>query len=239
MPDEEDDKTKRIISRAHYIRWNPSKDWFLYAGLMDKVFGIRTPDHTAYSRSETGLAQNDQSHGLVLQYNIEPWEFTFNPFLGNLSQRSDLRQVGASFMLEKDIGEKLRVGGAYINSKNDYIRWQRAEVHSKLGYGSGHSFLTELGLIHDDPLNNRATQSTYVLAENLTHLARGYKFLTQFDFFNRSGSRNPNQYRWTIGFLSFPAPRYEVRGTLINSRAAGDEAANDLWQFQTQFHVSF
>ena len=137
------DRPSNIISRENYLRYNPQKDWFFYLGYMDKVFGIRTNDHTAFSRMKTGLAMNDQAHGAMITYLIPTWEFTLNPFVGNLQQASDLRQKGGSFMAEKDLSEKHRIGGAVLTSENGYIKWNRAEIHSKLGFGEGNSFLTE------------------------------------------------------------------------------------------------
>ena len=52
-------------SREHYIGIRPNQTYGIYIGMMDKVFGIRVPDHIAFSRSITGLAQNDQTHGVL------------------------------------------------------------------------------------------------------------------------------------------------------------------------------
>ena len=234
------DKPGNFISREHYIRWNPNKQWFVYLGLMDKVFGIRTADHTAYSRSKTGLSQNDQSDGMVIQYNADnSWEYTFNPFIGNLSQDSDLRQVGASFMAEVPIAEKHRVGGTILTSKNDYTEWMRAELHSKQGFGSN-SLLAEIGIIQDKPRGTEASTGSYLFLESLALVTRGYNFMTQVEYYNRTMSaKTPDQIRWSIGMLAFPAPRFEVRTMLVNGRTQADSGVtDDRWQVQLQIHLS-
>jgi hypothetical protein len=57
------EKPDEWISREHYFRVQEGEHLWFYVGMMDIVYGIRHPDHTAYNRSRTGIAQNDQSHG--------------------------------------------------------------------------------------------------------------------------------------------------------------------------------
>ena len=52
-----------LISREHYVGTRLNDEWGIYAGFMDVAYGIRIPDHEAFSRSFTQLKQNDQTHG--------------------------------------------------------------------------------------------------------------------------------------------------------------------------------
>lgn len=233
-------KPSNIISREHYLRWNPSREWLVYLGFMDKVFGIRTNDHTAFSRQKTGLAMNDQADGAMIMYVIPTWEFTLNPFVGDLTQAADLRQKGASLMIEKDLAEKHRIGGAVLSSQNDYLRWLRAELHSKLGFGEGNSFLTEIGIIQDQAKGDLPILGTYAFIEGLALLTRGYFLMSQVEYYNKTMSTlSPDQIKWSFGLLMFPAPRFEVRTTLINGRTQSDTGVSaDQWQAQLQFHIA-
>lgn len=234
------DKPTNYYSREHYLRWNPQRSIFVFAGLMDKVYGIRTADHTAFSRAKTGLAQNDQAHGMVVQYNAKSWELTLNPFVGHLSQKADLRQKGASLMLEKDLIEKYRIGGTVLSSQNDYVQWNRAEFHSKFGFGTGNSFLAELGVIQDKPKSGDSETGSYVFIESIAQLTRGYNFFSQIEHYNQTMStRSPDQIRWTFGMLMFPAPKYELRTNLVNGRTQSDSGVSaDQWQIQVQLHMA-
>ena len=80
------EKPDEWISREHYLRVQTTPDLWMYAGMMDKVYGIRIVNHTAYSRARTGLAQNDQSHGVIAHYIQPKWELSLNVFAGNLFQ---------------------------------------------------------------------------------------------------------------------------------------------------------
>lgn len=234
-------KQDEWISREHYLRVQWSEQLYIYAGLMDKAFGIRTPDHTAFSRSRTGLEKNDQSHGVLLHWFYNPWEYTLNGFVGNLGQDEELRQKGASFMIEKDLHQYLRTGGAILYSNNDYVQWTRAEIHSKWGFGKGHSLISELGYIENKPKNADATKGLYAFIEAISRITRGYNFISQLEYYNPTMSaESADQYRWTFGLLAFPAPRFEFRANLINSKKIADAGVTaDSWMVQTQLHLSF
>src|SRR5690606_27419709 len=71
-------KPDEWIYKEHYLRVQASRNLWLYAGMIDKVYGLRISNHTAYSRSRTGLAQNDQSHGIIAHYINKDWEASVN-----------------------------------------------------------------------------------------------------------------------------------------------------------------
>lgn len=237
-----EEKDKNLISREHYFRWQPTKKLFAYFGLMDKVYGIRTADHTAYSRQVTGVAQNDQSHGMILQYYGGSWELTGNAFAGNLSQEeADVRQVGGSMMFEYDVAEKNRVGLAVMQSKNNYVEKTRFEIHSKMGLDKGNSMLTEIGFVRDNPKEEPSTKvGGYLMMQNLYLITRGYNLLSQIEYYNATLSpESQDKTRWTFGLLAFPAPRVEFRTTFVNGRSISDTTVSkDQWMLQAQLHLS-
>lgn len=237
-----EEKDKNLISREHYFRWQPTKKLFTYIGLMDKVYGIRTIDHTAYSRQVTGLAQNDQSHGIIMQYYGGSWELTANAFAGNLTQEeADVRQVGGSTMFEYDVAEKNRVGFAVMQSKNNYVEKTRFEIHSKMGLDKGNSMLTEVGFVRDNPKETPSNKvGGYLMMQNLYLITRGYNLLSQIEYYNATLSpESQDKTRWTFGLLAFPAPRVEFRTSFVNGRSISDTTVSkDQWMLQAQLHLS-
>ncbi|WP_413290794.1 hypothetical protein [Bdellovibrio sp. HCB337] len=240
---QKDPDDKNFISREHYLRWQVSKALFTYWGTMDKVFGIRTSDHTAYSRVTTGNAQNDQSTGVIAQYYGDGWELTGNGFMGNLAQEKDeeLRQKGGSLMYELDTAEKNRIGMAVMSSSNDFVTKNRFEVHSKMGLEKGNSLLTEIGFFNNNP---KATPSKewggYLMLQGVYLMERGYNVISQIEYMNATmGPESPDLTRWTFGLLAFPMPRVEFRATFVNGRSITDDTvAKDQWMIQTQLHLS-
>lgn len=233
-------KPSSWISREHYLRYLKSENLTLFFGLMDKAFGIRTIDHTAYSRSKTEIAQNDQTYGVMAIFRKEPWEYTTHVFIGNFAQTAELRQRGLSLMAEKDLNQYHRLGGSFLMSENNYKNLTRLAGHSKLGFGKGNSFLTELGLIQNKPKSSELKNGGYAMAQSMAMLTRGYFFLSQAEYYNQTlSTKSADNLRWTFGLVSFPYLKTEYRLTLINGRDLSDETVSgDSWQLHMQLHLS-
>lgn len=235
------DDTEEWISREHYLRWQASQDLWLYLGMMDKVYGIRIVDHTAFSRSRVGLAQNDQSHGLVLQYIKSKWEASLNLFAGNMFQDADLRQQGASFLYEYELKNAWRVGVTGLYSNNKYIGNTRAGVLTRYGLGEGAALLVELGLLEDAVKGGESTQGYYLYSEAFQKLFRGYHMFVTAQAYKRDlvGSQS-DSVRTGLGVLAFPMARTELRFGLENNRefSASSETPPETWALLMQLHLS-
>lgn len=232
---------KNYISREHYIRWQATKSLWVYAGMLDKVYGIRIINHTAFSRSKVGLAQNDQAHSVILQY-IEPtWELSFDAFMGNMFQDADLRQKGASTLLDYEIRPEWRVGVSAMYSANDYVKNQRLGFHSRTGFGYGSSLLLEAGLIDNVPTSSvDANHGYYLYSEAMQRLVRGYHFFVVGQAYKDAmKDGHPDQVRAGLGLLMFPMARFEFRIEAETGRQLStQEITPDTWALMSQLHIS-
>ncbi len=230
-----------IISREHYFRWQKSENLWLYFGMMDKPYGIRIADHTAYSRSMVGVAQNDQAHGILAHYISENWEWSVNAFAGNLYQHSDLRQMGGATLFEYEVKPAWRLGFSAIHSSNDYIGNQRFAIHSRYGFGYGSALLLEIGNIKNTIENRPTLNGYYVYSEAIQKIKRGYHiFMTGQAYKRDMVASAGDQIKLGTGMLLFPMARTELRFNLENTRTieAGSEVPNDSWALLLQAHLS-
>lgn len=238
------DKIDTWISRESYLRWQAKETTqetiIVYAGLMDKIYGIRHVDHTAYGRKYVGLAQNDQTHGVAVTLIRSPWDLSLHGFLGNLYQDSSVRQKGFSMMAEKDIRTKWRAGFSAMSSSSDLVSWNRGALHSKFGFGEGHSLLSEVGVIQNKPKTGDTKTGLYGFLSSMSLITRGFHFLSQFEYFNETmNTKSADKTRLSVGLLAFPAPRFEFRTMLLNGRSISDSGVtDDQWSIQAQLHVS-
>lgn len=235
------EKVDTMISREHYFRYQMKDELWLYFGMTDKVYGIRHSDHTAFSRSRTGLAQNDQAHGIVGHYIESNWEYTLNVFMGNMFQDAELRQKGLSMMFEYDLREAFRVGASFLQSTNDFVGNQRLGIHSKYGIGFGSALLFELGTIKNSPKVGDSTQGYYVFSEAMQKVVRGYHvFVNGQAHKSDMTSANSDTVRLGAGLLAFPRQRFELRIEVQNERNITNAAAvsPDTWAFLAQLHLS-
>ena len=212
-------------------------------GLVDKVFGIRTADHTAYNRSRLGLGQNDQVHGIVTQWTNAKWEIAGHLFVGNYHRIEEDRQKGFSLLVENEIAEKHRLGVSYIDFATSFVKSRRFAIHDRLGLQKFHgsSLMFEVGLKQDESLTAGSTETSgYGLIEGMFNLARGYNILTTVEGYQTKLSADGvRATRWSFGLLTFPWQRLEARLGIVQTKTFSPVEANaDTWAVQAQVHAS-
>lgn len=228
-------------SREHYIGYRFTPKFGIYVGLMDKVFGIRIPDHIAFSRSTNGLAMNDQSHGILVHTGGEKWELGLNAFVGNLSQDAELRQVGGSAKFEYDVASKVRLGASVLSSKSDFLETYINAFHGKIGVGKGSALMIEIGETTKTQVSGGSeTKSRYALTQGYFQARRGTYGIMTMEYFKQNLERESYVMRFGPGIQYFPFPRVEIRADIYNSRIFSDAlVSEDTWDLTGQLHLWF
>ena len=214
--------TARIMPKEYFFRMQMGDTYFAYAGLMDKVFGIRNLDHTSYTRRFQGLTQKDQSLGAVIHKVADTWELAANIFTGNpdedkaakLPGELSNKQSGASIHWEKDTGEKRRMSLSYLNAKSEAEKLNLFAISYRMGMSKGSSLMTEFGVRQSSPQTATGNSKTgsWGMIKGTALLARGYHFQMTTERYNDEFKPSASDlWRWNMGFLMFPAPRLEVR----------------------------
>lgn len=237
-----DGKKVSAISREHYLRTYIGEKLLVAAGLMDKVYGIRTGDHTAYSRGGLDIGQDSQVHGLLLQWMEEEWDLSFHGWAGNMFRPKDARKPGGSIQFEYGIGEKDRIGFSAMTQSNKTIKESRFGIHNRWGFPKSYgSILVELGVKQDQLTGSKATLGSYGLIQSMINITRGFNLLTIIERAQRESKfSSPEQQRWTLGFLTFPLQRTEVRMSAVQEKNfSAESVSRDNWQIQGQVHVSW
>ncbi len=234
-------KPEEWITREHYIRVRYRDDLYLYAGLMDKTFGIKNVDHTGFNRRFTQLTMDDQSHGILAHLIKDTYEFTGQLFVGNLQQDEELRPQGASFHFDRALGEKSAYGISYLTQKNDFTERQMVSTQYRAGLREkGNGFLAEVGLVDEKPKGSSSVMGVYSFLESMSRLAKGHHLLIKFETWKPDVKTADNEtFRYGLGFLSFPWAKTEFRFDLYNQRTIVPAQANqDTWIVTGQLHLS-
>jgi hypothetical protein len=233
-------KEPNIRSREHYIGWRINPNFGLYAGLMDKVYGLRVPDHISFSRWATGLSMNDQSHGVVLHYNNPKLDIGINPFVGNLSQQSNIRQTGFSATSEYSISKQSRLGFSILNSKSKFIEYFNYSVHLRTAFSKGSSIMVELGKIEKNiVIRNQKRESLYFFSQGHIKLSRGLYVLSTLEVFNADTTKKDDKViRLGPGLQYFVNQGFEFRTDIYNTKVySGSTVSNDSWDLTGQIHL--
>lgn len=229
------------ISREHYFRVAAIENLWLYLGMMDKVYGIRIANHTAFSRSKVGVAMNDQSHGVIAHYIQPKWEATINGFVGNLYQEAELRQKGVSTLLEYELKEAWRIGVTGLASQSDVVKNIRYGALTKYGFGDGAAILFEAGHIQNIPKIGETRKGYYVYSEAIKKIVRGYHvFVTGQAYKERMIQGKADTIVGGFGILMFPMARVELRFDVENGRSYSNlsDLQSQYWNLMAQLHLS-
>jgi hypothetical protein len=231
----------RWLAREYWIRVKFGETHWLYAGLMEKVFGLRNIDHTSYTRAFQKLRQYDQSLG-VIYHKIEPtWEISGNVFSGNPDEATEEMQKGGSLMFDKEIGENKRFSISYLSSKSEVDSYELTALSYRGALTKGSSVLGEYGLRRYGLISSNTFQSgSWTAIHSFIQLTRGYNFHSSLERYNEEFKPSASdKWRWAIGMIMFPAPRIEFRTDLVTKREIIENGANeDNWTLQGQLHVS-
>lgn len=99
------------VSRNHWLGYRFNEQLLLRGGRINLPFGIRTPDHTMWARSETLTdRESDQQHGLSLAYSDHELRGELMASLGNYQMPADFRAYGYSGYLEYSLDTDLALG---------------------------------------------------------------------------------------------------------------------------------
>lgn len=228
-------------SREHFIGWRPLPSVGLYVGLMDKAFGIRIPDHIAFSRTLNNVTMNDQSHGALLHWLWGPLEVGVHGFVGNLSQDEDLRQAGFSTIVEYLLDPKLKIGASFLSSSSNFTSQKSMAIHQRWGFGEGSSLLLELGQ-RDQTVEITQNQTTarYLFAQGHLLVTRGVSLLQTVEYLKRNIDLETSVLRLGPGVQIYLNQGIELRFDFYNTRIFSDQnVSDDVWDLTGQVHLWF
>ena len=241
-------RTEVWASREAYVRWQALQSVNISVGMLEKVYGIRIPDHTAYSRNSIALDAHSTTvgnldHGVVVNWQGEKTDVSLNYFMGNMNEANWQRKAGGSLMTEYSIAETARVGASFLSSSGERGKLQLVGVHSRTGVGHGSALLAEVGYQKKEDIDTAGTSTNssaiYGMAQTTILMRRGYNIFSQVDYLKPQENSTTESFRWTFGLLMFPIQRTEFRLMGTDARTwSPDQAIKDRWTLQLQLHLS-
>lgn len=235
-PGESDQKYR---SRALYAGYRFNSRMGIYAGLMDKVYGLRVIEHIAFSRINPQITQNDQVYGVAGHYLSGDWEGGAHIFVGNLNQDAQYRMKGGSTMIEKTIFGHHRVGASFLSSRNDFLQLTSYAVHGRFNLKDGSSLLAELGQTQKSPQDDTpSTTARYGLLQTYVRPFKGMYVLANAEYLKNDIDQNEYIIRWGPGIQYFPVQRIELRADIYDTRNfLTNSAMRDSWIYLLQTHI--
>ncbi|MBU6153656.1 MAG: hypothetical protein KGP28_05075 [Bdellovibrionales bacterium] len=230
---------KILRSREHYVGYRFNPEFGVYAGFMDKAYGIRVAEHIALSRVYTDNTQNDQTHGVMIHGLAGGFEGALHAFFGSMFQSADIRQKGVSLQLEREVNNDHRIGFSFLNSKNDYIGVTSYGAHSRISLNDGSALMFEFGQNHRNAKSGSGSRiSRYGLLQTFSKATQGLYLIANIDYGKTDLSQESSVLRWGPGIQFFPIQKVELRADLYNSRVFNENSTSlDSWMLLLQTHI--
>lgn len=235
-----DEKIEPYRSREHYVGYRISRSFGVYAGLMDRIYGLRIPDHTAFSRVIPQQTMNDQSHGVLGHLMLKDWEIGVQAFAGNLAQKdAKLRQKGLATQMEYSPFKRTRIGYSLLMSSSDYLKFMANAVHVRTGLGGKVSLLAELGEVAKEAKEILfESKSQYLFTQTHWFMTRGFFSLLTVEYNKPDVRGKLMTYRYGPGIQFFPHHGIELRLDALNSQTKENSTTvNNFWQYLAQIHL--
>jgi hypothetical protein len=227
-------------SREHFVGYRPTESLGLYLGKMDKVFGIRVPDHTAYSRGYNNIGQHDATHGAVVHIGRQSFDLGLQYFLGNKEVPTEEQSQGYTGKFEYSISENIRLGLSYLSEEYETYSQSLYSFLTKMGVGKGSSLMLEYGFKDKTLDSGVATTSQYLFMQNHILLKRGLYFMMTMEQYKSDVSSASEVYKISPGIQYFPFQRVEIRAELTNKKQYQAGSVNDdTWSYFGQLHLWF
>lgn len=230
---------KEWRSREHYMGFRFTPKFGLYAGLMDKAYGIRVIEHNMVNRTTPQVTQNDQTHGVMAHYLGEKYEMFAHGFAGNLSQDESVRMKGGSLMFERTVADIHRLGASVMSTQNTVQKRTAYAVHARLNLKEGSALLGEMGQVkRTADASFFDMTSRYGFLQTYLRPWRGVYFFTNIEYYQDNIEKEPFFVRWGPGVQYFPIQRLEFRADVYNTRNFSPDSSNkDSWMYLLQAHV--
>ena len=228
-------------SREHYLGYRIDDSLWLYGGLMDKIFGLRLENHSAFKQQITANTMNDQSHGVLVHYIKDSFDIGLSYIFGNQADKEkETRQQGFVTRLDYIVNNFLKYGLSWSSTESEVTKNSMYAFHFKKGLDKGSSILFEIGQVDKDIKTTKSKlQSKYAYLQNTIRFSRGVYGYMQYEYLNADTSTDDYIVRFGPGLQYFPGQRVELRLDLIEDRSFNSDSYLSSSTFLAQLHLWF
>lgn len=226
-------------SRLAWMRIKISELDYLYFGFLEKVFGIRSADHTSLARQAVGFAASPVNGlgiapGAIWHRTAEQMDFALNFFSKNDSEPETLAASGSSGLLEFTVFDRLRLGVSALDQKNDIKKNSIQAFHIRCCTKSPIKWLSEYGNTSETINYTDTTQrgqyfsnQLWWIAEQAFHPTLSYEWAKTETLINST--------KWSLGAQWNFQENFEIR--LLAQRL--DSESRTTWWTMGGFLIHF
>jgi hypothetical protein len=242
----------RLVSRSFWMGVDVGKDneVLIRAGRMNLPFGIRTLEHTSYTRKTTRTDTNDgQQYGAAVAFNFEKVRAEIMGIAGNFNIRpDDFRERGYSAYLEYSPSTKVAVGASSLitHANLDIVSgkptWRQAHgLFGRFALGKAVVLMAEADVLStSNPPANTAIGTTALVQLDM-EAVQGLHFLLTGEMKDESfkaGSPGASAGAWAgLWWFFFPHCDFRIDGIYRNEPDPGGSGRLGIGMLLGQLHL--
>ena len=163
------------------------------------------------------------------------------PYLGNLGEESNVRQIGGAGTFEYTVNNQFRPGASVQYGSSEFLKAYAYAFHTRAGFGKGNAIMAEIGRRKEEQvLRGLESEEAYWMIQTHLLAKKGFFFVNTIEYFKADIEQNNKTLRWGPGFQYFIVNGVEIRADLYNSRIFSDlSVSNDVWDLTGQLHLWF
>lgn len=157
-----------VFSREHWLGRKFGDHSMLRAGRMVLPFGIRTPDHTLYTRRDFGFDKWGQSYSMEWDYYSDRWGFSTSGFVGDLIlEPTPLQQRGGVATVSYQIPGKTTFGLSTMGSRSKVSRVFAGTIFNRSKFLKHFYVMEEVAYRDENSLQNAGKEQELATAFRL------------------------------------------------------------------------
>jgi hypothetical protein len=204
-----------VLSREHWLQFRFTDQLSVRGGRMVLPFGIRQPDHTAYTRTGMGLGYYGQSYGGELDYITERMAVQVAGFGGDFTQQAaGLREAGVAGSITFNVDGRASIGMSGLYGNSDLVDRIAGAWFARIRLVGASYLMAELdaqhrttpGLVAPDSLATFARLGWFVLESLDVFLEHGLRIEKSW----RTGANDNSQSRYIAGASWWVVPWVEL-----------------------------
>lgn len=123
----------KALSREHWLQFKATDELSFRVGRMMLPFGLRIPDHTAFTRADFGFGYYGQTYAAEADYVSERVVASVAGSIGNpFDQPSQLRERGAAASVALNVAGRASVGASGLYQASDLVERSAVAVFGRV-----------------------------------------------------------------------------------------------------------
>jgi hypothetical protein len=221
--------TDHLLSRRHFLMYQPNEKWAIRAGRFYPAFGVNTPDHAIAIKKSLGWDQEQESYNLEVSWISQSTDFFFTLIGGTITGTQ--RDKGFAIRPSISLSEKYKIGLSYYYGDNAVRNRHFLGPFFILGFTKSFFLLSEVDFLITNTKATSTTAPGYVAYARFDYepMQGLHTYLTTDYSFPSFSAPTAISSSYGLGIQWLPRPHMELRSEFLRQTTTAHGTASLFW----------